>query len=169
MDREVTPTDHGWIDDGSGTLSCIAGDQHSLGHVVVCPYYIALDLLPRLRDVVGSDMNHAEAELPTLRWRGQRHVKITALAAPERWHDVVAALDTRHGLTPAAWSLFSLLDSSHADVVIDPRDALRSFLTRARNFSYAQWMSQLLESLGDHANESGTRAAMMSENSERAV
>ncbi|MGF1647544.1 MAG: hypothetical protein ACFCVF_11590 [Kineosporiaceae bacterium] len=113
--------DHGWVDDGAGVLSCIAGDHHSADQLVACPYYLRGDIVRRLVRH-GFEL----AGPPSVRRRDGGYTKITALAGPARWRELVAALTPEHGVQPLAWSLFSSVDltASPGHVsIIDPRDA----------------------------------------------
>lgn len=124
--------DHGWIDDGAGILSCVAGDDHTVDRLAVCPYYLRQDVVDRL-----TRSGFRATGPATVRRHGASYTKITALAGPAHWRQLVAALPTLHGLQTLAWSLFSGLDQSalrdgdalHAGgAVVDPRDAFTAAL-----------------------------------------
>jgi hypothetical protein len=51
--RAEAPTDHGWVDDQCGVLSCIAGDLHTASTIVACPYYLRRDVLIELSPQPG--------------------------------------------------------------------------------------------------------------------
>lgn len=139
--------DHAWIDNGQGVLSCAAGNRHSPVTAVVCPYYLRTDVVALL----GIPFTQGKS---SLRWRGDRYVKITRLCAPTDWASLIAALPIGHGLRPMAWSLLTGLDTARWMLVIDPRDALRAALREADGPIVAQ-LAQLCAALGDPGNAAG--------------
>jgi len=140
--------DHGWIDDGGGVLSCIAGDLHTPTRAAVCPYYLRADIVAALPDHRGVPPE------PALRWHGDAYYKISQLCQPSGWRQLIAALPTVHQLRPLPWSLFTALDHTTSALVLDPRAALRIAL-RSSSSPVTETLAAILTGLGDHSNEVG--------------
>lgn len=85
LGRDSTVGDHGWVDDGLGILSCVAGHEQSATQLVACPYYLSHDVVTRLPGAVPEGR-------PTVTWKGHRYYKITQLASPQDWGTLVARL-----------------------------------------------------------------------------
>lgn len=149
--EHVRPTDHAWLDDTHGVLSCAAGDQHTSTRGVVCPYYLHIDLLNVLPLPKGAPSD----PWPTLTWQGGQYTKISRVASPPQWPAVLRALDPRHGLVPLAWSLFTALDLTPGTRLIDPRDALRSVLSAGASSAALEVLHALAVGLGDPGNHTG--------------
>ncbi len=145
------PTDHGWVDNHQGLLSCIAGDVRTATTVVACPYYLRHDVLAELPPTARPRWNPDTA--PSLTYHGDLYHKITQVAWPHEWRPLVAALPARHAAVPAAWSLFTLLERRPEVTVIDPRPALADRLDNAPETSRsARLIRELLSGLGDTHN-----------------
>lgn len=145
------PTDHGWVDNHQGLLSCIAGDVRTVTTVVACPYYLRHDVAAELPPTARPRWNPNAS--PSLTYHGDPYYKITQVAWPHEWRPLVAALPARHAAVPAAWSLFTLLERRPELTVIDPRRALTDRLDNAPETSRsARLIRELLSGLGDTHN-----------------
>jgi len=150
----ATPVDHGWLDDGHGVLSCVAGDEHTPTAIAACPYYLRTDVVAALdqlaRPLWTPDLT------PTLLWRGEPYHKITRLAGPQTWPRLVTALPATHGLRRLAWSLFSELDAARVVRTVDPRDAFRAALADPTGMGNAlALLGELCALVGDPGNRAG--------------
>jgi hypothetical protein len=143
--------DHGWVDDGMGVLSCVAGDEYSATQVVACPYYLRHDVVARLPGAIRAGRS-------TVTWNGHCYYKITQLADPQNWRALVAALPIEHGVRPFAWSLFSGVDRAVVAGTLDPRDALCAALHHyaGTTHSAGSLLGTLAERLGDCRNHAGS-------------
>jgi hypothetical protein len=132
-------------------LSCVAGDEHTLTHLVACPYYLRWDVAERLP---GVDLSMP----PTVTWRGHPHYKIAQLAGPWSWRTLIDALDPRHGVQPLKWSLFSAINRANVTQTMDPREAYRAIIRHHAGASHptARLLTRLAEGLGDRGNHHGS-------------
>lgn len=144
------PGDHGWVDDGHGVLSCVAGDAHPPSQVVACPYYLRSDVAEHLP---GVDLRQG----PSLTWKGHPHYKIAQLAPPRSWSGLVRALHARHGVRPLRWSLFSTVQHSAILAAVSPADAYRTALHHEHNTDHPvrRLLHQLADAAGDPGNVHG--------------
>jgi hypothetical protein len=142
----AVPGDHGWVDDGHGVLSCVAGDAHSPSQVVACPYYLRRDIAERLP---GADLRQG----PSLTWEGHPHYKIAQLAPPRSWSSLVQALPARHGVRPLRWSLFSSVQRSAIRGAVSPAAAYRTALHHGHDADHP--VRRLLRQLADEAGDPG--------------
>lgn len=145
------PTDHGWINDGHGVLSCVAGDQHTTTRAVACPYYLRTDVVAGL----PPGLTRTPEARPALARPDGLYHKITELAAPADWPALVAALNCRHRLQPLAWSLFSAVGLTPTISLLDPRDALRTALSTAPPSPTLEVLGSLAAALSDPGNLTG--------------
>jgi hypothetical protein len=144
------PRDHGWVDDGLGVLSCVAGDEHTPTHLVACPYYLRQDVAARLP---GADLTGPA----TVTWKGQPHYKMAYLARPQSWRTLIGALDPRHRVRPLPWSLFSAVHRAAVTDVVDPRDAYRAAIRRTgTTHPAASLLATLADDLADPGNDAGS-------------
>ena len=142
--------DHAWLDNGQGVLTCVAGSQHTRELAAGCPYYFRGDLAAQLTP--GSRPSRGG-----LHYRGAWYVKVTHLAAPGRWHDLIAQLPPAHGLSPLPCSLLSALDLRNVVACVEPRAALCQAAAQPPHGHDCgqRWLTALLTALGDPQGERG--------------
>jgi hypothetical protein len=148
------PLDHAWFDNGHGILSCVAGHEHAPDTIAACPYYLRSDVVEKLPARFRPGARTASAQ--PLRYRGSSYHKVTSLAPPQRWRELVAALPPHHRLRPCTWSTISAVDTSDVAGTLDPRDALAAALRAPNRGPSAELLGRLVAAADDPGNRSGS-------------
>jgi hypothetical protein len=150
--RRAGPLDHAWLDNGHGVLSCVAGRRHAPNAIAACPYYLRHDVAAGLPAPFRPTIRSLA---PLVLHDGPYH-KITALAPPARWRDLVASLPGHHGLRPCAWSTISAIEPDRVRTTVDPRDAFAAALRASDRGPSAALLARLAAAMGDAGNVAGT-------------
>ena len=117
--------DHSWLM-LDRVLFCVAGSLHTATEVTGCPYWISVPLAEQLqRRLPALGRRTAPGPAPMLRYAGATYVKLPALAPPQVWPEVHAAL-AGAGIRPVEASLLATAQLTAASGMLDPRDALRA-------------------------------------------